>query len=120
MEATAKARFVRVSPRKARRAIDLIRGKPVGEARRILTFSGLGAARPVEKVLNSAVSNAEQTPGVIADNLVVTRASVDEGPTLQRWRPRALGRATRVRKRTSHITVMVETAGEVTGVGAEG
>jgi large subunit ribosomal protein L22 len=120
MEARAKARFVRVSPRKVRRAIDLVRGRPVGEARRILEFSSLGAAQPVRKVLNSAVSNAEQTPGVISDNLVVARAFVDEGPTLQRWRPRALGRATRIRKRTSHITVVVETAGEVSGVGAEG
>jgi large subunit ribosomal protein L22 len=120
MEARAKARFVRVSPRKARRAIDLIRGRPVGEARRILQFSNLGAARPVRKALDSAVANAEQTPGVVADNLLVTRAFVDEGPTLHRWRPRALGRATRVRKRTSHITVVVETAGEVSPVGAEG
>jgi large subunit ribosomal protein L22 len=120
MEARARARFVRVSPRKARRVTDLIRGKPVGEARRILSFSGLGAARPVQKVLNSAIANAEQNPGVISDNLVVARAYVDEGPTLHRWRPRALGRATRIRKRTSHITVVVETVGEVTGVGAEG
>jgi large subunit ribosomal protein L22 len=120
MEARAKARFVRVSPRKARRAIDLIRGRPAGEARRILAFSPIGAARPVRKVLDSAIANAEQNPGVISDNLVVARAFVDEGPTLQRWRPRALGRATRVRKRTSHITVVVETVGEVSGVGAEG
>jgi large subunit ribosomal protein L22 len=120
MEARAKAKFVRISPRKARRVTDLIRGKPAGEARRILSFSGLGAARPVGKVLNSAIANAEQNPGVISDNLVVSRAFVDEGPTLHRWRPRALGRATRVRKRTSHITVVVETVGEVTGVGAEG
>jgi large subunit ribosomal protein L22 len=120
MEARARARFVRVSPRKARRVTDLIRGKPAGEARRILSFSGLGAARPVQKVLNSAIANAEQNPGVISDNLVVARAYVDEGPTLHRWRPRALGRATRIRKRTSHITVVVETVGEVSGVGAEG
>jgi large subunit ribosomal protein L22 len=120
MEATAKGRFVRVSPRKARRAIDLIRRKQVSEARRILSFSSLGAAGPVTKVLDSAVANAEQNPGVVSDNLIVARAFVDEGPTLQRWRPRALGRATRVRKRTSHITVVVETAGEVSGVGAEG
>jgi large subunit ribosomal protein L22 len=120
MEARARARFVRVSPRKARRVTDLIRGKPAGEARRILSFSGLGAARSVQKVLNSAIANAEQNPGVISDNLVVARAHVDEGPTLHRWRPRALGRATRIRKRTSHITVVVETVGEVSGVGAEG
>jgi large subunit ribosomal protein L22 len=119
MEASARAKFVRISPRKARRVIDLIRGKPAGEARRILSFSGMGAATTVGKVLNSAISNAEQNPGVVPENLVVTRAFVDEGPTLNRWRPRALGRAARVRKRTSHITVVVETVGEVS-VGAEG
>ena len=119
MEARAKARFVRVSARKARRVIDLIRGKPVVEARRVLALSGLGATSPVRKCLDSAVANAEQNPGVVSDNLFVTRAFVDEGPTLQRWRPRALGRATRVRKRTSHITVVVETVGEVTPVGTE-
>jgi large subunit ribosomal protein L22 len=113
MEAKARARFVRISPRKARRAIDMIRGQTVGEARRILSFSGLGAAEAVQKCLDSAVANAEQSPGVVADNLVVSRAFVDEGPTLKRWRPRALGRATRVDKRTSHITVIVETVGEV-------
>ncbi|HEX2030760.1 MAG TPA: 50S ribosomal protein L22 [Actinomycetota bacterium] len=107
-EATARARFVRVSPRKARRVVDLIRGVPVGEARRILQLSNLGATTPVRKVLDSAVANAENT-GVVTENLVVSRIFVDEGPTLRRWRPRALGRATRVRKRTSHITVVVET-----------
>jgi large subunit ribosomal protein L22 len=120
VEAKAKARFVRVSPRKARRVIDLIRRKPVMEARRVLQFSNLAAATPVRKVLDSAIANAEQNPAVVTDNLVVARAFVDEGPTLQRWRPRALGRATRVRKRTSHITVIVETVGEVSSVGAEG
>ena len=120
MEANAKARYVRISPRKARRVVDLIRGLPVAEARRILTFSNLGAAKQVGKVLNSAIANAEQNPGVVADNLVVARTFVDEGPTLKRWRPRALGRATPVRKRTSHITVVVETVGEVSPVGAEG
>jgi large subunit ribosomal protein L22 len=109
MEARAKARFVRVSPRKARRMVDLIRGMPVSEARRVLGLSGLGAATPVRKVLDSAVANAENTGGTVPENLVVARAFVDEGPTLRRWRPRALGRATPVRKRTSHITVIVET-----------
>jgi large subunit ribosomal protein L22 len=120
MEARAKARFVRVSPRKARRVVDLIRGKPVGEARRILSLSNLAAGTPVRKCLDSAVANAEQTPAVVADNLFVRTAVVDEGPTLRRWRPRALGRAARVRRRTSHITVVVETVGEVTPVGTEG
>jgi large subunit ribosomal protein L22 len=108
MEARAKARFIRVSPRKVRRVVDMIRGMPVTEARRVLGFSNLGATTPVRKVLDSAIANAEQQPGVVAENLVVSRAFVDEGPTLRRWRPRALGRATRVRKRTSHITVEVQ------------
>jgi large subunit ribosomal protein L22 len=87
--------------------VDLIRGRHVEEARRILRFSPLGASRDVAKLLDSAVANAERTPGVVAQNLVVERAWVDEGPTLKRWRPRAYGRATRIRKRTSHITVVV-------------
>jgi large subunit ribosomal protein L22 len=109
MEAKATVKYVRISPPKARRAIDLIRGKQVEEARRILRFSNLGAARTIEKALDSAVANAEQTPGVIPQNLIVERAYVDEGPTLKRWRPRAYGRATRIRKRTSHITLVVKT-----------
>ena len=120
MEARAKARYVRISPRKARRVVDLIRGLPVIEARRVLQFSNLGASTQVGKVLNSAIANAEQNAGIVAENLVVGQTFVDEGPTLKRWRPRALGRATPVRKRTSHITVIVESVGEVTPVGAEG
>ena len=112
MEAKATVKYVRLSPPKARRAIDLIRGRQVEEARRILRFSNLGASRTIEKALDSAVANAEQTPGVIAQNLIVDRAFVDEGPTLKRWRPRAYGRATRVRKRTSHITLVVKSLGE--------
>jgi large subunit ribosomal protein L22 len=92
--------------------VDLIRGQHVQEARRILRFSPLGASRDVEKLLDSAVANAERQPGVIADNLLVERAWVDEGPTLRRFRPRAYGRATRVRKRTSHVTVVVKTMGD--------
>lgn len=107
MEGRATLRYVRVSPRKARRVVDLIRGRHVEEARRILRFSPLGASRDVAKLLESAVANAERTPGVVAQNLVIERAWVDEGPTLKRWRPRAYGRATRIRKRTSHITVVV-------------
>jgi large subunit ribosomal protein L22 len=95
-----------------RRVIDLIRGQHVEEARRILRFSSLGASRDVEKLLNSAVANAERQPGVIPENLLVAKAWVDEGPTLKRFRPRAYGRATRVRRRTSHVTVVVETMGE--------
>jgi len=112
VQARATVKYVRTSPRKMRRAVDLIRGQHVEEARRILRFSSLGASRDVEKLLNSAVSNAERQPGVIPENLVVARAWVDEGPTLKRFRPRAYGRATRVRRRTSHVTVVVETMGE--------
>ena len=112
MEARATSKYVRTSPRKMRRTVDLIRGQHVEEARRILRFSTLGASHDVAKLLDSAVSNAEQQPGVISDNLVVSRAWVDEGPTLRRYRPRAYGRAARVRKRTSHVTVVVQTMGD--------
>jgi large subunit ribosomal protein L22 len=117
MQATARGRFVSVAPRKARRVVDLIRGIPIADARRVLAQAGLGAGTPVRKVLDSAVANAENAGGV-ADNLIVRTVTVDEGPTLRRFRPRALGRATRIRKRTSHITVVVESVGEVP-VGAE-
>jgi large subunit ribosomal protein L22 len=113
MEAKATAKFIRVSPSKARRAVGMIRGQHVIEAQRILRFSPLGAAQPVAKVLDSAVANAEQTPGVIPENLFVKGAWVDEGPTLRRFRPRAFGRATRIRKKTSHITLVVQTREEV-------
>jgi large subunit ribosomal protein L22 len=112
VEAKATVKYVRISPPKARRAIDLVRGRQVEEARRILRFSPLGASRTIEKALDSAVANAEQQPGVVAQNLVVDRAWVDEGPTLKRWRPRAYGRATRIKKRTSHITLVVRSLGE--------
>jgi large subunit ribosomal protein L22 len=112
LEARASVRFVRTSPRKMRRVVDLIRGQHVEEARRILRFSSLGASRDVEKLLSSAIANAEQKPGIIAENLVVDRAWVDEGPTFRRYRPRAYGRATRVRKRTSHVTLVVRSMGE--------
>jgi large subunit ribosomal protein L22 len=112
MEAKATMKYVRTSPRKMRRTVDLIRGQHVAEARRILRLSTLGASHDVEKLLNSAVANAEQRPGVIEENLLVSKAWVDEGPTLRRYRPRAYGRATRVRKRTSHVTVVLETMGD--------
>ena len=112
MESRATMKYVRTTPRKMRRAVDLIRGQHVVEARRILRFSPLGASHDLEKLVNSAVANAEQKPGVVADNLWVSRAWVDEGPTLRRYRPRAYGRATRVRKRTSHVTVVLQTMGE--------
>jgi large subunit ribosomal protein L22 len=107
MEAKATARFVRISPRKMRRSVDLIRGRHVDDARRILAFSQLGPNPILLKVLNSAVANAEQKD-MIPENLVVARAFADEGPTLKRFRPRAYGRATKIRKRTSHVTVIVE------------
>ena len=107
MRATAK--YVRVSPPKVRQLTGLIKGEHVEEARRILRFSDKGAARPLLKVLDSAVANAENNDGLDPDELWVSNAFVDEGPTLNRWRPRALGRAYRVRKRTSHITVVVGT-----------
>jgi large subunit ribosomal protein L22 len=112
MESRATMKYVRTTPRKMRRAVDLIRGQHVEEARRILRFSTLGASHDLGKLVNSAIANAEQTPGVVADNLWISRAWVDEGPTLRRFRPRAYGRATKVRKRTSHVTVVVQTMGE--------
>ena len=105
MEARAVARFQRVSPRKARLVVDLIRGKSVAEARTILKFSPRAAAEIVEKTLNSAVANAERNLHVGADDLVVGTTFVDEGPTLKRIQPRAMGRATRINKKTSHVTV---------------
>lgn len=107
MEVKAMARYVRVTPFKARRVIDLIRGLHVDEARRVLAFTPRAAALPVRKVLDSAIANAENNHRLAADRLVVARAFVDEGPTLKRFQPRALGRAYRIRKRTSHITVIV-------------
>lgn len=107
MEAKATAKYVRVSPRKARMVIDLIRGKDVVAARDILRFSERAVAEVVEKVLNSAVANAENNHNMSTKNLVVKAAFADEGPTLKRIRPRAKGSASRIRKRTSHITVIV-------------
>lgn len=114
MEARATAKFVRIAPRKVRRSIDLIRGRHVDDARRVLTLTRMGPNPTVLKVLNSAVANAEQRDA-IPENLVVARAWVDEGPTLKRFRPRAYGRATTIRKRTSHVTVVVQSLEEVAG-----
>ena len=108
MEAKAIARYVRVSPRKARQVVDLIRGKSAEEAATILKFTPRGAAEVVEKVLHSAVANAEKNLKIPADTLFVSETFVDEGPTLKRIRPRAMGRAFRINKRTSHITVVVK------------
>ena len=114
MEAKATAKYVRVAPRKMRRSVDMIRGRHVDDARRVLRLSPLGPNRLLVKVLNSAVANAEQRQA-IPENLFVARAWVDEGPTLKRFRPRAYGRAAPIRKRTSHVTVVVESLEEVTG-----
>ena len=111
MEARAIARYVRVSPRKARMVVDLIRGKQVTRAREILQFSDRNVAEVVEKVLNSAIANAERE-GVKEENLLVRATYADEGPTMKRIRPRAKGSASRILKRTSHITVVVGTREE--------
>jgi large subunit ribosomal protein L22 len=106
--ATAKARFVRVSASKARRVIDLVRGKPVAEALDILRWAPQAASEPVAKVIASAAANAQNNDGLDPSTLVVATVYADEGPTAKRIRPRAQGRAFRIRKRTSHITVIVE------------
>jgi large subunit ribosomal protein L22 len=106
------AKFVRVSPRKARLVADHIRGRSVPEARTILAFTPRAAAREVEKVLRSAVANAESNPNLHwnGDDLYVSAVFVDEGPTLKRWRARARGRVNQILKRTCHITVRVDLA----------
>lgn len=107
MRAHAQAKFIRQSPYKVRRVLDLVRGLPVEEARHVLDLTERRATGYVRKVLDSAVANAEHNLALDADELFVSEAYADEGPTLKRWRPRARGRATRINKRTSHITVVV-------------
>ncbi len=107
MEASATARHIRITPRKARQVIDLIRGKMVGDAINILTFTPLHAARIVKKLLDSAVANAEQKKVGDLDSLVVTKAFVNQGATMKRIRARAMGRANQIKKRTSHITLVL-------------
>ncbi len=108
MEVTAKLRYLRMSPRKVRLVADLIRGKNVNEALTILNLSVKKAAKPLKKLLESAIANAKQTGKIDIDNLYIYRLTVDEGPTLKRFRPRAMGRATMIRKRTSHITIKLK------------
>lgn len=108
METRAVARFVRISPRKIRLLMDQVRGKKVGEALNMLAFAPQKGARILLKLINSAVANAAQNTGVDVDSLYVLRVYADQGPTLKRWRPRALGRATRIRKRSSHLTVVLD------------
>jgi large subunit ribosomal protein L22 len=106
--AFAIARFARVTPMKARRVVDLVRGLDVDEALSLLQFAPQAASEPVYKVLESAVSNAVSGEGLDRSSLIITKAMVDEGPTMKRFRPRAQGRASRIRKRTSHLTVVVQ------------
>ncbi|QIZ78461.1 50S ribosomal protein L22 [Ferrimonas lipolytica] len=107
MEVLAKHRFARTSPQKARLVADQIRGLPVDRALDILTFSNKKAGSLVKKVLESAIANAEHNEGLDIDNLKITKIFVDEGPTMKRIMPRAKGRADRILKRSSHITVVV-------------
>jgi large subunit ribosomal protein L22 len=112
MEAKASARHVRVTPQKARRVVDLIRGKQAVEAVAVLQFAPQSASDPIKKVLESAIANARVKADQASEafderTLVITAAYVDEGPTMKRFRPRAQGRAARINKRTSHITVVV-------------
>ena len=110
--ASATARYVRVTPMKARRVIDLVRGKTVAEALAILKYAPQDAATPVAKVVASAAANAENNFGLDPRTLVISEAYANEGPTMRRFQPRAQGRAFMIRKRTSHITVVVESQKE--------
>lgn len=107
MEAKAHARSIRIAPRKAQLVVDLIRGKQVGEAIAILRHTPKAASPVVEKLLNSAIANAEHNYSLDVSKLVVTQVYVNQGPTMKRFRPRAMGRASRINKRTSHITLVV-------------
>jgi large subunit ribosomal protein L22 len=108
MEAKAIAKYIRVSPRKTRLVAENIKGKGVEDALNILRFTPQKPANILSKVLYSAISNAEQMPGVDVDSLIVESVMVNEGPTWKRIQPRAMGRAYRIRKRTSHITIVVK------------
>jgi ribosomal protein L22 len=109
----AQAKYVRCAPRKARLVIDHIRGKSVDDARAILATTPRAAARDVLKLLDSAIANAENNHELVADELRIKKVFVDEGPTLKRFQPRAQGRATRIRKRTSHMTILLTTKEDV-------
>ncbi|MBO8136880.1 MAG: 50S ribosomal protein L22 [Desulfotomaculum sp.] len=108
MEARAIAKYIRISPRKVRQVVDLIRGKDVNEALGILKYTPKRASEAVAKVINSAAANAEHNYEMDKDNLYIAEARVDQGPTLKRYRPRAYGRADMRRRRTSHITIVVK------------
>jgi ribosomal protein L22 len=106
----AKARYVRIAPRKARLVADQVRGLHIEQARALLQFSPRGAARDIHKLIDSAAANAENNHDLVGDEMVISSITVDEGPTLRRFRPRALGRATPINKRTSHIAVALTPA----------
>ena len=108
MESRAVARYIRISPRKVRLIMDQIRGRKVEEALNLLSFAPQKGAFLLRKLISSAVANAEQNFNMDVDNLYIKRIFADEGPTLKRFRPRAMGRATRIRKRTSHLTVILD------------
>jgi len=115
VEVRASARFVRRAPRKARLVMDHIRGKRIDEARALLAHTPRAAAVDIAKLLESAVANAENNFELDPDDLRIHRATVDEGPTIKRFRPRALGRATPIHKRTSHMTITLTTTADVAG-----
>lgn len=108
MEARAIAKYIRISPRKVRQVVDLIRGKELREALAIVRNTPKGASEAVTKVINSAAANAEHNYDMDKDNLYIAEAFVDQGPTLKRFKPRAYGRADQMRRRTSHITIVVK------------
>src|ERR671915_1021872 len=111
-EVRAQAKWLRIAPRKARLVVEHIRGRSVPEARTVLAFTPRAAAREIEKVLASAVANAEANHGLIGDELVVSAAYVDEGPVIKRWHARARGRVARIKKRTCHVTLRLTPAEE--------
>lgn len=112
MKVEAHTRYARQSPFKVRRVLDLVRGLPVTEAEHVLRLTPRGATQVIAKTLQSAVANAEHNHALDAEELFVSEAYADEGPTLRRYRPRARGRATRINKRTSHITIVVSDMNE--------
>ncbi len=108
METRAAAKFIRISPQKIRLVMNQVRGKKVEEALNLLTFSPQRGARILRKLIDSAIANAQENAGLDVDTLYIKRIYADQGPTLKRWRARALGRATRIQKKTSHLTVVLD------------
>ena len=108
LEARAQARYVRIAPRKVRLVLDLIRGKHVDEAIKILRFTPKAASKPLEKLLHSAVANAENNNEMNRDSLYISECYADQGPIMKRYRPRAMGRAGSIHKKTSHITIILK------------